>query len=70
MTYSAGQRDGEAPVRLAEAHAFLPSLKLERRDALWAIRALRDEPLPLFIAASERETMAIAEQQEPDVALR
>lgn len=60
----------EALVQLAEADAFLPSLKLERRDALWAIKALRDEPLPLFAAAAEREMAAIAEQQEPEVALR
>ncbi|QCM14107.1 DNA polymerase III subunit alpha (plasmid) [Agrobacterium tumefaciens] len=60
----------EALVQLAEADAFLPSLKLERRDALWAIKALRDEPLPLFAAAAEREATAIAEQQEPEVALR
>ncbi|WP_246700758.1 type II secretion system protein GspK, partial [Rhizobium sp. PEPV16] len=33
----------EALVQLAKADAFLPSLKLERRDALWAIKALRDE---------------------------
>ncbi|MCJ9720120.1 error-prone DNA polymerase [Agrobacterium sp. SHOUNA12C] len=57
-------------VELAEADAFLPSLKLQRRDALWSIKALRDEPLPLFTAASEREARAIAEQQEPEVALR
>lgn len=31
-------------VELAEADAFLPSLRLERRDTLWAIKALRDEP--------------------------
>lgn len=42
-------------VELAEADAFLPSLRLERRDALWAIKALRDEPLPLFTAAAEQE---------------
>ncbi|AVH45017.1 DNA polymerase [Agrobacterium tumefaciens] len=60
----------EALVQLAEANAFLPSLKLERRDALWAIKALRDEPLPLFAAAAEREATAIAEQRELEVALR
>lgn len=60
----------EALVQLAEADAFLPSLELERRDALWAIKALRDEPLPLFAAAAEREMAAVAEQQEPEVALR
>ncbi|NEJ73074.1 DNA polymerase III subunit alpha [Rhizobium phaseoli] len=57
-------------VELAEADAFLPSLRLERRDALWAIKALRDEPLPLFTAAAQREARAIAEQQEPAVELR
>jgi error-prone DNA polymerase len=57
-------------VKLAEADAFRASLKLERRDALWAIKALRDEPLPLFAAAADRARQAIAEQQEPDVALR
>ncbi|KQV83532.1 error-prone DNA polymerase [Rhizobium sp. Root1220] len=60
----------EALVQLAEADAFLPSFKLPRRDALWAIKALRDEPLPLFAAASKREARAISEQQEPEVALR
>lgn len=57
-------------VHLAEADAFLPALGLERRDALWAIKALRDEPLPLFVAAAEREARVIAEQQEPDVDLK
>lgn len=57
-------------VKLAEADAFRPALKLERRDALWAIKALRDEPLPLFAAAADRERGVIAEQQEPDVTLR
>ncbi|MBB3290511.1 MULTISPECIES: error-prone DNA polymerase [unclassified Rhizobium] len=57
-------------VELAEADAFLPSLNLQRRDALWAIKALRDEPLPLFAAAAEREQRTIAEQQEPEVQLR
>lgn len=60
----------EALNQLAEADAFLPSLKLQRRDAIWAIKALRDEPLPLFAAAAEREAAVIAEQQEPEVALR
>jgi len=57
-------------VQLAEADAFHPSLRLERRDALWAIKALRDEPLPLFAAAAEREMKVIAEQVEPGVELR
>ncbi|TPP05868.1 error-prone DNA polymerase [Rhizobium glycinendophyticum] len=57
-------------VQLAEADALHPSMRLERRDALWAIKALRDEPLPLFAAAAEREMRTIAEQVEPDVELR
>jgi error-prone DNA polymerase len=57
-------------VELAEADAFLPSLGLGRRDALWAIKALRDEPLPLFAAASKREATVLQEQQEPAVVLR
>jgi error-prone DNA polymerase len=56
-------------IELAEADAFRPSLGLERRDALWAIKALRDEPLPLFAAAAEREMKTIAEQREPEVRL-
>ncbi|MDR6758683.1 error-prone DNA polymerase [Mycoplana sp. BE70] len=56
-------------VRLAEADAFLPSLKLDRRNALWAIKALRDEPLELWAAAAEREARSIAEIQEPEVSL-
>jgi error-prone DNA polymerase len=60
----------EALVQLAEADAFRPAFGLERRDALWAIKALRDQPLPLFVAAAEREMKTVAEQQEPKVALR
>ncbi len=43
-------------VELAEADAFQPSLRLARREALWAIKALRDEPPPLFAAAAARAT--------------
>ncbi|TYR36428.1 error-prone DNA polymerase [Mesorhizobium microcysteis] len=57
-------------VQLAEADAFLPDLKLARRDALWAIKALRDEPLPLFAAATSREHKTVPEIHEPVVALR
>ena len=57
-------------VQLAEADAFQPSMRLARREALWAIKALRDEPLPLFAAASTRENRAVAELDEPVVALK
>jgi error-prone DNA polymerase len=59
-----------ALVRIAEADAFRPSLKLARREALWAIRALRDDMLPLFEAASERARQAIPEINEPGVELK
>jgi error-prone DNA polymerase len=56
-------------VQLAEADAFGPALGLARREALWAIKALRDEPLPLFAAAAAREAEPIPEIKEPAVAL-
>ena len=59
-----------ALVHLAEADAFRPSLGLARREALWAIKALRDEPLPLFAAAAAHETAVTPEQVEPAVPLR
>jgi hypothetical protein len=37
---------------------------------LWALKALRDEPLELFAAASPREARTIEEIREPTVALR
>jgi error-prone DNA polymerase len=42
-------------VQLAEADAMNESLGLARREALWALNALRDEPLELFAAAAQRE---------------
>lgn len=57
-------------VRLAEADAFRPALGLARREALWAIKGLRDEPLPLFAAASAREAAIVPEIDEPIVSLR
>ncbi|MCF1483509.1 MULTISPECIES: error-prone DNA polymerase [Rhizobium/Agrobacterium group] len=60
----------DALVKLAEADAFLPSLALERRQALWDIKALRDEPLELWAAAAEREAKTLSEMQEPEVVLK
>ena len=57
-------------VQLAEADAFRPALGLVRREALWAIKALRDEPLPLFLAAAAREDEPAVEIEEPIIALR
>src|SRR5208282_3999592 len=59
-----------ALVQPAEADAFRPSLKLARREALWAIKALRDESLPLFAAACVREAKTVPEFCEPVVVLR
>jgi len=63
-----------ALLRLAGADAFRPALKLTRREALWAIRALRDERLPLFEAACPPSPAparaAVPEIDEPVVELR
>ena len=57
-------------VQLAEADAFGSALGLARRQALWAIKALRDEPLPLFAAVAARDDEPVAEIEEPEVALK
>jgi error-prone DNA polymerase len=67
-------RRAEVPVSsligIAEADGMRESFGLARREALWAIKALRDEPLALFAAATERERRTIAEISEPAVVLR
>ena len=55
-------------MRLARADAFA-SFALSRREALWAIKALRDDPLPLFAAADAREGQLRPEFDEPAVVL-
>ena len=55
---------------LAEADVFLPSLELARREALWAIRALRDEPLPLFASADRQPNMNHPEIIETPIDLK
>ena len=57
-------------VQLAEADAMNESIGLTRREALWALKALRDEPLELFAAAARREHRTIEEIREPQVSLR
>jgi error-prone DNA polymerase len=57
-------------VKIAEADGFQAALGLARREALWAIKALRDEPLPLFAAASAREQQLVPEVDEPAVMLK
>ena len=67
-------RRSEAPVaslvELAKADAFGPALGIARREALWAIKALRDEPLPLFAAASAREQAIVPEVSEEPIVLK
>ncbi|MBI5114347.1 MAG: error-prone DNA polymerase [Rhodovulum sp.] len=54
--------------RLAAADAFR-SLGLNRREALWALRGLRDRPLDLFAAADARARELRPEAVEPRVDL-
>jgi error-prone DNA polymerase len=53
---------------LADADAF-GSLEISRRAALWDIKGLSDEPLPLFAAADERDRQIRPEGHEPEVDL-
>jgi len=52
-----------AMVRLAEADGFA-GMGLDRRAALWAIRALEDEPLPLFATPVADAAVALPEMPE------
>lgn len=54
--------------RLADADAFR-SIRVSRRDALWTIKGLSDEPLPLFPAADARDYVIRSEADEPSVEL-
>ncbi|AZO82029.1 MULTISPECIES: error-prone DNA polymerase [unclassified Bosea (in: a-proteobacteria)] len=56
-----------ALAHIAEADGFRPAFRLARRDAIWAIRALRDEPLPLLKVAPDGYA---EEAPEPAIALR
>jgi error-prone DNA polymerase len=57
-------------VEMADADAMRESFGLARREALWAIKALRDEPLELWTAAAEREARTVPELDEPEIAIR
>ncbi|EGF89456.1 DNA polymerase III, alpha subunit [Asticcacaulis biprosthecium C19] len=46
-------------VRLAEADAFFPSLGQSRREALWALKGMRDTPLPLFDGPETHEPAVV-----------
>jgi error-prone DNA polymerase len=54
--------------RLAEADAY-GSIGVHRRDALWTIKGLSDEVMPLFAAADARDRVIRPEAVEPAVAL-
>ncbi|MDF2969922.1 MAG: dnaE2 [Microvirga sp.] len=54
--------------RLADGDAF-GSLGVNRRDALWTIKGLSDEVMPLFAAADERDRVIRSEAREPAVTL-
>lgn len=56
--------------QIAAADGFRPAFGLARREAQWAIKGLRDEELPLFAAASDREGRTVPELDEPAIALR
>ena len=56
--------------RLADADAFRSSLGLARREASWAIKALRDDPLPLFAAAARHDKRPPPEIVEAVVRLK
>ena len=45
--------------RIAEADGFLPAFGLARREAIWAIKGLRNDDLPLF-AAVEQDALSNA----------
>jgi error-prone DNA polymerase len=53
---------------IAAADGFA-GVGLSRRDANWAIKALRDEALPLFAAADDQDGVLRAEAFEPKVEL-
>jgi error-prone DNA polymerase len=54
---------------IAAADGFA-GLGLSRRDASWAIKALRDEALPLFAAADDKAGVLRPETSEPAVSLQ
>ena len=59
-------------VQIAEADGFGPGLRQTRRQALWALKGLRDEPLALFAAATARDSdvAPMSEQAEAPIVLR
>ena len=54
-----------ALVKIAEADGFLEPFGLARREALWAIKALNDQPLPLFDAADAAAPLEDAPRLRP-----
>ncbi|TZG25752.1 error-prone DNA polymerase [Sphingomonas montanisoli] len=54
--------------RIGQAGAF-GTIEASRRSGLWAVKGLRDAPLPLLAAADERDGKLRAETVEPEVVL-
>jgi error-prone DNA polymerase len=65
-------RRAEVPVStlygIAKSDGF-KGIDLSRREAAWAIKSLRDEALPLFAAADDRDNILRPELVEPAVTL-
>lgn len=55
--------------KLARADAFR-SLDMDRRQASWKMKGMRDEPLALWAAADDREARNMPEAAEPAVVLK
>lgn len=55
---------------LARADAFKPAFALERREALFALKGMRDEPLPLFADLLDGDGAHQAEIIEPNLPLK
>jgi len=56
--------------QLARADAFKPSFGLARREALFALKGMRDEPLPLFADLLDADGAHQPEAPEPALALK
>ncbi|QDA35927.1 DNA polymerase III subunit alpha (plasmid) [Paracoccus liaowanqingii] len=54
-----------ALTRIAEADGFLPAFDLARREAIWAIKGLRNDDLPLFAAVEQDALLPAGHDDEP-----
>ncbi len=63
-------RAGSKPGSTRRGGRLPARVRLGPARSLWAIKALRDEPLPLFVAAAAREQAFVPEVDEPSVPLK